>query len=220
MAPARWVPESEPASELVRAASVADIAVTPAALDGFAKYIKTLLLWRSRLSLTGAGTASAIIEYHIADAFPLIRFIDKNDRVADLGSGAGFPGVPLAILRPDAHFDLVESRRKRANFLREVVRVTAIRNVTILEDRAEAVARRTPREFDVVVSRAVWRGPQFLNLSRDLLRSGGVAIAMKSVQKMADDFPQDGFSRPEILCYELAGGVRHALLIRRRDCFT
>src|SRR5574337_244260 len=82
-------------------------------IEQFAAFTELLLQWSARLSLTGAQTADAIIGEHIVDALSVAAMISNRTRVADLGSGAGFPGIPVAICRPDATVILVESRRKR-----------------------------------------------------------------------------------------------------------
>src|SRR5512140_185186 len=139
---------SDPFETLARAALAVPITLTASALDRCKRYVETLLLWRQRLSLTSAATPWAIVLDHILDSLHLAPLIRPGCRVADIGSGAGFPGVPLAIVCPEAHFVLVESRRKKANFLREVARQVRLTNVEVAEQRAEGLREDFPDLFD------------------------------------------------------------------------
>lgn len=204
--------------ELLEAAPAKAVVLPAAALTCFDIYVDTLLLWRRRLSLTGAATALAIVRYHIADSLFVAPLIQPEFRVADLGSGAGFPGVPLAIACPTATIVLIEARRKKANFLRDVVRRTGLPNLTVVEARAERLGSDHLASYDLVVSRAVWPLEEFLRLSEPLLRPNGLAVAMKG-PKGPDELPlQNGsaFSQPEIVRYHLHNGVRRMLLVFRR----
>lgn len=201
---------------LMRGALDCGVPLDPEQLSAFEVYIETLLFWASRLSLTAAANAAEIVSSHILDSLPLARFVQTGWRVADLGSGAGFPGIPLAIARPDATVVLIESRRKRANFLRETVRRCAFENVEVLEERAEQVARERPAGFDLVVSRAVWGTTAFLGICRMLVRPAGLAIAMKGPKAATQAVPHEGFCEPELFRYALHGGVEHVLVTYRR----
>ena len=203
--------------ELVEAAHASGLVLPAAALARFETYLETLLLWRRRLSLTGASTALAIVREHVADAFFVAPLIRPGFRVADLGSGAGFPGVPLAIVCPEATVVLVEARRKKANFLREVVRQTNLDNVEVAEERAESLTDHVG-SYDLIVSRAVWPLEEFLRVGEPLLRRGGLLTAMKGPKGLAESLPHKhpGFSQPEVIYYQLHGGVRRVLLVYRR----
>jgi 16S rRNA (guanine527-N7)-methyltransferase len=179
----------------------------------FAIYLETLLLWASRLSLTGARTADEIVKRHILDSLSVTRYVRPGDKLADLGSGAGFPGVSLAIACPDSRVVLIESRRKRANFLREVARRCQLNNVDVLEERVEEVAARQPGSFDLVVSRAVWPVADFLRLCRLLLRSAGLAVAMKGSKGRSEITTDPGFSAPQMIPYTLPGGIARVLVV-------
>ena len=168
------------------------------AIANLTTYVATLLLWRTRMSLTAAATAAEIIRQHVADSLAVVPHLPQSCHVADLGSGAGFPGVVLAIARPDAQVVLVEARRKRASFLREVLRQTAIANARVIEARVEALPQEFTGGFDVVTSRALGPVSEFLELCRPLLRSGGVAIAMKGPKGRDEATAQTGFNAPEI----------------------
>lgn len=200
-------------SALVRGAAGLAIHLSAAQLAAFQSYIEAILLWRTRISLTGALSPSVIVEEHILDSLSIAPMIHTAERVADLGSGAGFPGIPVAIVRPQAAIGLVESRRKRASFLREAVRICKLDNVQVVENRAELLRARTDIEFDLIVSRAVWKVPEFLDIAGPLLRIGGRAVAMKSPQGLAEVGSHAAFHSPEIFCYRLHDRIERRLLV-------
>jgi 16S rRNA (guanine527-N7)-methyltransferase len=206
-----------PIAELAPESAALGVTLSDAAITRFQNYIDTLMLWRTRLALTTAATPQQVVRDHILDSLVLCRFIQPGMRVADLGSGAGFPGVPLAIACDGARFSLVESRRKKANFLREVVRSAMLANVEVIEERAERLADGVTKPWDLVVSRAVWALADFLAVSERLLVRDGLAIAMKgpkaSGETLAD---RRSFVPTDIVEYKLTTGARHRLLVYRR----
>lgn len=207
-------------AELRRVAATLELELSAAQTAAFADYIDTLLIWRRRLSLTTAATPLAVVRDHIADALHVCRYVRPGWRVADIGSGAGFPGVPLALACPNAHVALIESRRRRASFLREVVRRTAIANATVIEGRAEADATRPAHDrYDLIVARAFGALPDFLALAHSLLKSAGLAVAMKGPKGRAEaaSIPETAeFDQPEITEYTLRNGAQRTLLIYQR----
>ena len=211
-------------AELARGALQLGVSLSPGQLAAFETYVNTLVFWRSRLSLTAAATPLAIVRSHILDSLPVARFIEPGWRVADLGSGAGFPGIPLAIVCPQSRIVLIESRRKKANFLRDVARRCQLANAEVSEERAEVLAAESPEIFDLVVSRAVWPVSDFLGISRALLRSEGLAIAMKGPKARAETTSDPAFASPQVVFYKLHGGIERLLLVYRKRspdiCFT
>lgn len=201
------------ADELTRGALELGVRLSSEQRAVFNIYLETLLFWASRLSLTGAGTAGEIVRRHILDSLSVVRYVEPGCQLADLGSGAGFPGVPLAIACPRATVVLIESRRKRANFLREAARRCMLSNVDVLEERAEEVAVRLPGSFDLVVSRAVWPVADFLRLCRLLLRPAGLAVAMKGPKARGEIAGDLDFSEPQVLPYRLPGGIVRMLVV-------
>jgi 16S rRNA (guanine527-N7)-methyltransferase len=155
--------------ELAREASTLGLVLSEHAIARFRIYLDTLLMWRQRLSLTAAATPLEVVRSHILDSLAPWKFVQPGYRLVDLGSGAGFPGIPLAIICEQSHVTLVESRRKKANFLRAVIRATGLKNVEVIEARAEVLVQQAAVPWDIVVSRAVWRLPEFLAISGRLL---------------------------------------------------
>jgi len=124
--------------------------LSEAQLDALCDHYRLLLAWNERLNLTRVISAPEAARIHYAECLFLGNQLPPgNLRVVDVGSGAGFPGIPLAILRPECSVDLVESHQRKAVFLREAIR--GLSNVHVRAQRAEDVSER----YDWVVSRAV-----------------------------------------------------------------
>ena len=120
---------------------------------------------------------------HLLDSLAMHPFVDgiakSGGRLADLGTGPGLPGIPLAIAKPGLQVTLVESNGKKTRFLREAVRKLALANVEVVESRIEAYD--APGRFDAITARALATLPLILESGGHLLRPGGVLLAMKGV---------------------------------------
>jgi 16S rRNA (guanine527-N7)-methyltransferase len=208
--------KSNALAELVAGARDFGLALSSESVARFDTYLETLLLWNRRASLTAARTPLAIVRSHILDSLAVVRFVQAGFRVADLGSGAGFPGIPVAIVCARSTVALIESRRKKASFLREVARRVPLANVEIVEERAEAWAQRSDGAYDATVSRAVMDLGAFLRVSHPLLRSGGLAVAMKGPQA-AVGAPVRGFGAAEVVEYRLVGEQQRVLLVYHKE---
>jgi 16S rRNA (guanine527-N7)-methyltransferase len=136
-----------------------------AALDAFAA---ELARWGARMNLVGSTDRDAI-RRHIADSLAATDHLPRDAVVVDLGSGAGFPGIPLAIARPDLRLTLVEIRAKRIAFLRHVVRELALG----IEIRASSIEAPTGRDFDFALLRAVAKPERSLELGLPWLKATG-----------------------------------------------
>lgn len=129
--------------------------------------------------LLGPREVDRLWDRHILNSAAVSELIEPDCRVADIGSGAGLPGIPLALARPDLHLTLIEPLLRRSDFLREVVEELEIA-VTVVRGRAEEPGvRKQAGEMDVVVSRAVASLDKLTRWSMPLLRSGGHMFAMK-----------------------------------------
>jgi 16S rRNA (guanine527-N7)-methyltransferase len=207
---------SDPFDELSRAALAIPVTLAASAIERCRLYVDTLLFWNRRLSLTSATTVREIVLDHILDSLHLVPFIKAGCRVADIGSGAGFPGIPLAIACQQCSVVLVESRRKKANFLREAARRATLPNVEVVEERAEELLRGSPQPFDCIVSRAVGPVRDLLTLARPLLARDGLVIAMKGPKGRQEVTMSPGFARADVAEYRLPSGAPHLLLVYRR----
>lgn len=122
---------------------------------------------------------------NILDSVLPINLIKKNASVVDVGTGAGFPAIPLKILRPDLKFTLVDSLNKRITFLKEVIDKLKLKDIIAVHSRAEDFAKNNREDFDVCVSRAVAKLNTLCEYCLPLVKVGGVMIAYKSIK--ADD---------------------------------
>ena len=125
----------------------------PALLPQLSAYLELLLKWNARTNLTAIREPEEIVRRHFGESLFAGRHVGDCDTLLDLGSGAGFPGIPIALLRPEIQVTLAESQNKKATFLREVVRTLGLPNVEVWTGRAEAMP--VERRFDTVTLRAV-----------------------------------------------------------------
>jgi 16S rRNA (guanine527-N7)-methyltransferase len=132
--------------------------------------------WGARMNLTAIHAREQQLTKHVLDSLSVRPWL-KGERVADVGSGAGFPGIPLAVVEPARHFALIESTGKKCEFLRHVVSELALANVEVVQDRAETY--RPPLKFGTVVARAVGPIADLVRRSGHLVAGGGRLLAMK-----------------------------------------
>ncbi|MEA5059519.1 MAG: 16S rRNA (guanine(527)-N(7))-methyltransferase RsmG [Candidatus Pelethousia sp.] len=157
----------------------------------FAAYGDLLLAWNSRMNLTAITDPVQVAQKHFADSLLPAAFLPQGARVIDVGTGAGFPGVPLRILRPDIKLTLLDSLQKRIGFLQALCEALALSDVRFLHARAEDGARRQDlrNRFDIALSRAVAPCPVLLELTVPFLRLGGQSLMYKGPQA-ADELAQ------------------------------
>lgn len=141
------------------------------------------LLEKNRvMNLTAITDPVDVVMLHLLDCAVLLRMEDfRGKRVVDVGTGAGFPGMPLRLLEPDFDLTLLDSLGKRVAFLQEVCNAMALQRVTCVHARAEEFAAQERERFDLAVSRAVAPLNVLCELSLPLVRVGGSFLAMKSV---------------------------------------
>src|SRR5262249_15836769 len=135
-------------------------------------YLMVLGEWSRTTRLVADADEGIVVERHVIDSLAVVPHLPGTGPIVDIGSGAGFPGLVLACLRPGLALVLVESRRKRASFLREVIRRVELPSVTVLELRAESLARTMAHQCRATMSRGL-RLETFLAVSAPLLAAGG-----------------------------------------------
>lgn len=145
---------------------------------GFARYEKELLHWNKQYNLVGRGAVADIWNRHFLDSLSLAPLIDTETTLLDIGSGAGFPGLPLALTRPDIKVMLAESVQKKATFLTRMIALLGLKErVQIHADRAEKIPSAT--RFHAVTARAVGEISLLLEMAAPLLDAGGRALLLK-----------------------------------------
>lgn len=137
------------------------------------------------LGLLGPREYPKLWTRHILNSAVVAELVPSGATVADVGSGAGLPGIPMAIAQPEAHFTLIEPMERRSNWLKEQVEELGLKNVSVLRARAEEVGQ----VFDIVTARAVKALPQLLQMCVPMTKHGGEIIALKGskAQEEIDD---------------------------------
>jgi 16S rRNA (guanine527-N7)-methyltransferase len=141
-----------------------DLRISAAARSSLLELAELLASWSQRINLTAHRTPAAIVARLILDAAALCQVLPRAARVVDLGSGAGFPGLPLALLRPELHVLLIEARERRHHFQRAAIRQLAISNVEARRGRAEQLP---PEPAPLVIAQALAAPDAVLGLARD-----------------------------------------------------
>lgn len=149
-------------------------------IEKFYQYMKLLLEWNEKINLTAITDENEIIRKHFIDSLTISKLIQENTNVVDVGTGAGFPGMPLAITKK-VNVTLVDSLNKRINFLNIVKDSIKLDNVNTVHDRAEEVGQNEKyrEKFDYAVSRAVAPINVLLEYMLPLVKVGGYCLCMK-----------------------------------------
>lgn len=141
-------------------------------------YLALVSKWNKAYNLTAVREPERMLTHHLLDSLAVLPHV-RGRRVLDVGSGAGLPGIPLALARPEWLVTLLDANHKKATFLRQAVIELRLTNVDVVCERVEAWAPGQP--FDTVVSRAFSDLPEFLALAGRLCAREGIVIAMKGV---------------------------------------
>ena len=150
-------------------------------LNQFSDYADCLIDWNTRINLTSITDPHEIAVKHFVDSLIGARFISNAKTLCDVGSGAGFPGLPLKIFRPDLEVTLLDSLSKRVTFLNAVIEFLKLRNIVAIHARAEEAGRMSDfrEHFDLVTSRAVARLNTLCEYALPLVKVGGHFLAYK-----------------------------------------
>jgi 16S rRNA (guanine527-N7)-methyltransferase len=158
-----------------------DVVISSLQADQIQKYIGLLVFWNQKISLTSVDDTQEIVSRHFGESLFCARFIpDRPCRLADVGSGAGFPGLPLKILRPEMQVFLIEQDTRKAAFLNEVVRLLNLDTVKVLRTHYETM----PPDFanlDTVTARAIGNHKSILKWATPRLADGGRVILMVGI---------------------------------------
>ena len=158
-----------------------NIVFTEEQLQKFYQYMNLLIEWNEKINLTAIVEPKEIILKHFIDSLTIIKYIEPNKSVIDIGTGAGFPGIPVKIMREDLDITLLDSLNKRIHFLNEVIQKLELKNITAIHARIEEFAKNKQyREtFDVTTSRAVANLTTLSEYMLPMVELKGVAICMK-----------------------------------------
>ncbi len=160
-------------------AGLVQLSQDPALAGPLLAYLALLARWNATYNLTAVRDPAQMVPRHLLDSLAMQPFVRDLGTLADLGTGPGLPGIPLAIATPSLRVTLVESNGKKARFLREAVRQLGLANAEVAESRIEAFHPQAG--FDAITARALATLPQILALGGHLLAPGGRLLAMKGV---------------------------------------
>jgi 16S rRNA (guanine527-N7)-methyltransferase len=147
------------------------------------RYIELIAQWNRVFNLTAIRDLDAMVTRHLLDSLTIKPFI-KGKNVLDVGTGAGLPGIPLAIVMPERQFVLLDSNQKKTRFLQQTVYQLRLKNVRVVHQRVEEY--KTEQLFDTVVSRAFSTLREYLQFSKHLVKAGGQILAMKGVYPLTE----------------------------------
>ena len=150
-------------------------------LKQFYNYMNLLIEWNKKINLTAITEPNEIILKHFVDSLTISKYISDGTRVVDVGTGAGFPGIPLKIYRQDIEITLLDSLQKRINFLDEVIRELNLEKIETVHSRVEDFGKdkKYREKFDIATSRAVANLATLSEYLLPLVKVGGKAISMK-----------------------------------------
>lgn len=178
---------------LEKAAAQLGIPLDSARLELFGRYEEEILFWNRKINLISIKSPLDIPVKHFADSLTLAEFVPSGARLLDIGTGAGFPGVPLKILEPSLGLTLVESNGRKASFLRELTRKLGLK-AEILNCRVEELGEAYRAAFDIVTSRAGLRLPELLEKGAFFLAPQGKILAMKGGSSHEEEELPEGLS--------------------------
>ena len=170
-------------------------------LDKFYKYMNLLLEWNEKMNLTAITDEDGIILKHFVDSLTVLEYLKDAKSIIDVGTGAGFPGIPISIMNSDKNIVLMDSLNKRINFLNDVVEKLNLDNVRTVHSRAEDLGQNNMyrQMYDVVISRAVANLTTLVEYMLPLTKIGGMCICMKG-QEIVDEIKNSEYA------IELLGG--------------
>lgn len=185
--------------ELASRATQFGINLSKGQQEQFFSYMQLLLDWNKKINLTAIIEQKEILIKHFIDSLSIVPYIKANDNILDIGTGAGFPGIPLKITLPQNSFTLLDALNKRINFLNEVIQKLNLENIQAVHSRAEEFVKvEGKREsYEVVTSRAVAKLNVLLEYMLPFTKVGGKCICMKSVS--IEDELKEGEKAIEIL---------------------
>ena len=178
------------------------------------EYVTELMNWNRVYNLTSVRKPADIITRHILDSLSVLGYL-QGSRVLDIGTGAGLPGIPLAIACPDIDFVLLDSSSKKLRFVQQTLGILELENVSLENSRVDEY--RPDELFDTTICRAFSDLPEYYRYAQPLCRSGGCMLAMKGVYPMTEiECLQDNGIQSEVVALQVPGldAERHVVIMQ------
>lgn len=168
-------------NKIIELSNKINVEITDEQISKCYEYMNLLLEWNEKINLTAITKEDEIILKHFIDSMTVIKYIEKNSEIIDVGTGAGFPGIPIAIMRKDTNLTLLDSLNKRVNFLNEVSYNLNLKNIKNIHGRAEDFGQnKNEREnYNIAISRAVANMTTLVEYLIPFVKIGGYCICMK-----------------------------------------
>ena len=197
------------------------VSLSYAQLASFLKYLRELQAWNKKINLTSITEEKDIIIKHFLDSLTSARFLPGVDTLLDIGSGGGFPGLPLKIAIPSLKITLMDSVEKKVHFIRHMIRTLDLKGADAISGRVESpeLIDRLSGSFDCVTSRAFAELEAFVSLGAPYVRPGGILLAMKGPaveEEIRAMGAVKGFSAPEVHEIEVPFSDRKTNLVVMR----
>ena len=153
----------------------------PQQVEKVNKYMLLILAWNKKINLTAITDEREIILKHFVDSLTVLKYINEKDNIIDVGTGAGFPGIPIAIMMPNVKITLLDSLNKRINFLNEVIKELDLKNVETIHSRSEDCGKDMlyREKYDISIARAVANLSTLSEYLLPFVKIGGKMICMK-----------------------------------------
>ncbi|MDE5991379.1 MAG: 16S rRNA (guanine(527)-N(7))-methyltransferase RsmG, partial [Clostridia bacterium] len=150
-------------------------------INKFGVYFDALIEWNNKFNLTSITNIKEVQTKHFIDSLLGNEFIQKYSKICDIGCGAGFPSIPLAIVNAGIKFTLVDSVNKKISFINNIIPMLSLKNVDAIHSRVEDFAKLNFEKFDCCVARALAQMPTLAEYTLPLIKSGGVLVAYKGI---------------------------------------
>jgi 16S rRNA (guanine527-N7)-methyltransferase len=217
--------EAENRDLLIQGAKTFGIHLDGKAIEAFELYLKELLMWNQKINLTSIRSEKGIVLKHFLDSLSVYPLLPKYSSIFDMGSGAGFPGIPLKIIQPALEMTLIDSVRKKVDFQRHIFRMLGLKGMETIHGRVQdkVILQSLGGQFDIILSRAFSDLRTLLILSYPFLKEGGKVIAMKGELESGEirilteaEEPQYRLQRTILLILPFSTFKRTILLFKKR----